>query len=149
SELKKTGKVLATSADVAKWGGPTFDAWIVSKKFADAHPEVVTGFVKVTGAAYASYRKDPASWGAKSTQAAEIARLTGAKVEEVPELLKGYYFPTIQEQASAELLGGGTTKAVAETSAFLLEQGKIPAVLKDYSPYVSDRWVKQAAKAGL
>ncbi|TCL74599.1 taurine ABC transporter substrate-binding protein [Rhizobium sp. BK251] len=149
AQLKKSGTVLATSADVAKWGGPTFDAWIVSKTFASKHPEIVTGFVKVTGAAYDAYRKDPASWNAQSPEAEKIAKLTGAKVEEVPELLKGYYFPTLKEQASAELLGGATTKAVAQTSAFLLEQGKIPAVLSDYSPYVSDRWVKEAEKAGL
>jgi taurine transport system substrate-binding protein len=149
AQLKKSGSVLATSADVAKWGGPTFDAWIVSKKFAEAHPDVVTGFVKVTGAAYASYLANPDSWNAKSPEAEKIAKLTGAKTDEVPALLKGYTFPSLKEQAGADLLGGGTTKAVAETSAFLLEQGKIPGVLKDYSPYVSDRWVKEAAKAGL
>ena len=149
AQIKKSGTVLATSADVAKWGGTTFDAWIVSKKFADAHPEIVTGFVKVTGAAYASYRDKPESWGPSSPEAEKIAKLTGAKTEEVPALLKGYYFPKLEEQASADLLGGGTVKAVAETSKFLLEEGKIPAVLPDYSPYVSDRWVKEAAKAGL
>ena len=37
-------------------------------------------------------------------------------------------------------------KAVADTSAFLLEQGKIPAALSDYKPYVSTRWVTDATK---
>ncbi|MBW9064991.1 taurine ABC transporter substrate-binding protein [Rhizobium herbae] len=146
AELKKSGTVLATSADVAKWGGPTFDAWIVSKKFADAHPDIVTAFVKVTGDAYASYRTNPDDWNANSAAAEKIAKLTGAKQDEVPALLKGYYFPSLEEQAGADLLGGGTVKAVAETSAFLFEQGKIPSVLPDYSPYVSTRWVTEAAK---
>ena len=146
SEIKKSGQVLATSADVATWGGPTFDAWIVSKKFADAHPDVVAAFVKVTGDATAAYRANPAAWDAKSPEAEKIARLTGAKQDEVPALLKGYNFPTLEEQAGADLLGGGTVKAVAATSAFLKEQGKIPAVLEDYTPYVSARWVEQAAK---
>ncbi|WP_457587731.1 taurine ABC transporter substrate-binding protein [Ensifer canadensis] len=146
SEIKKTSTVLATSADVAKWGGPTFDAWIVSKKFAEAHPDIVTGFVKVTGGAYADYRAKPDAWNATSTQAEKIARLTGAKQEDVPALLKGYYFPSLEEQAGPDLLGGATAKAVAETSAFLLEQGKIPAVLADYGPYVSARWAQEAAK---
>ena len=44
------------------------------------------------------------------------------------------------------MLGGGTVKAVADTSAFLLEQGKIPAALSDYKPYVSTRWVNDASK---
>jgi len=146
AQLKKGGKVLATSADVADWGGPTFDAWIVSKKFAEEHPDVVTAFVKVTGDATAAYRADPDAWNATSPEAEKIARLTGAKQDEVPALLKGYIFPTLEEQAGEKLLGGGTVKAVADTSAFLLEQGKIPAALSDYSPYVSTRWVTDATK---
>ncbi|MFC6445803.1 taurine ABC transporter substrate-binding protein [Shinella zoogloeoides] len=146
AELKKDGKVLATSADVADWGGPTFDAWIVSKKFAEEHPDVVTAFVKVTGEATAAYRADPEAWSATSPEAEKIARLTGARQEEVPALLKGYIFPTLEEQAGEALLGGGTVKAVADTSAFLLEQGKIPAALSDYKPYVSTRWVSDASK---
>ena len=146
SEIKKTGTVLATSADVGSWGGPTFDAWIVSKSFATAHPDLVATFVKVTGDATAAYRAHPEAWSATSPEAEKIARLTGAKQEEVPALLKGYTFPTLQEQASADLLGGGTVKAVAETSAVLKEQGKIPATLDNYSTYVSPRWVQEAAK---
>lgn len=146
AQLKKSGKVLATSADVADWGGPTFDAWIVSKKFAEDHPDVVTAFVKVTGDATAAYRANPDAWNATSPEAEKIARLTGAKQDEVPTLLKGYIFPTLEEQAGEALLGGGTVKAVADTSAFLLEQGKIPAALSDYKPYVSTRWVSDATK---
>lgn len=146
TQLKKNGTVLADSADVAKWGGPTFDAWIVSKKFAEQHPDVVTAFVKVTGDATAAYRANPDAWSASSPEAEKIARLTGARVEEVPTLLKGYYYPTLDEQASKDLLGGGAVDAVAKTSAFLFEQGKVPAVLSDYSGYVTARWVEQALK---
>ncbi|UVC06926.1 taurine ABC transporter substrate-binding protein [Rhizobium sp. TH2] len=146
SQIKKSATVLADSKNVADWGGPTFDAWIVSKKFASEHPDLVAQFVKVTGAAYASYRAKPEAWDAASPEAAKIAKLTGAKVEEVPALLKGYYFPTLEEQASADFLGGKTIDAVTKTSAFLLEQGKIPAVLSDYSPYVSAKWAEQALK---
>lgn len=146
AEIKKSGTVLATSADVADWGGPTFDAWIVSKKFADANPDIVATFVRVTGDATAAYRANPDAWSATSPEAEKIARLTGARQEEVPALLKGYIFPTLEEQAKADLLGGGTVKAVAATSAFLKEQGKIPTTLDDYSAYVSPRWVIEASK---
>lgn len=146
SELKKSGKVLATSADVAEWGGPTFDAWIVNKKFAEEHPDVVTAFVKVTGDATAAYRANPDGWNATSPEAEKIARLTGARQDEVPALLKGYIFPTLEEQGGEALLGGGTVKAVSDTAAFLLEQGKIPVALSDYKPYVSTRWVTDATK---
>ena len=146
SRIKKNAKLLADSGDVAKWGGPTFDAWIVSRKFAEQHPDVVTGFVKVTGDAYASYRAAPDKWSPTSPEAAKIARLTGAKAEDVPTLLKGYYFPTLEEQGSKRLLGGQTVEAIVKTSAFLFEQGKIPAVLSDYSRYVSAKWVNEALK---
>lgn len=146
SRIKKSATVLADSKDVAGWGGPTFDAWIVSKKFASEHPEIVAQFVRVTADAYASYRAKPEAWDASSPEAQKIARLTGARAEDVPALLKGYYFPTLEEQASADYLGGKTVEAVARTSAFLLEQGKIPAVLPDYSPYVTAKWAEQALK---
>jgi taurine transport system substrate-binding protein len=48
TEIKATGSVLASSADVGKWGAPTFDVWVVRKDFAAAHPDFVTQFVKVT-----------------------------------------------------------------------------------------------------
>ena len=62
----------------------------------------------------------------------------------MPALLKGYGFPTLEEQASGKFLGGETVKAVAATSAFLKEQGKIDAVLPDYSKYVTAKYVTDA-----
>ena len=111
-KIKENGKLVTSSAEVAKWGAPTFDAWIVRKEYAEAHPKVVEGFVKVTGDAYAAFLKDPAAWGVTSPEAEKIARLTGAKLEEVPALLNGYHFPDLQEQASTTLLGGGTVKSI-------------------------------------
>ncbi|MCX5495284.1 taurine ABC transporter substrate-binding protein [Kaistia dalseonensis] len=143
-KIKENGKVLTSSAEVAKWGAPTFDAWIVRKDYAEKHPEVVKQFVKVTGKSYADFKANGAKWDAKSPEAAKIAKLTGAKVEDVPALLLGYHFPLLEEQASAELLGGGTVKAIADASAFLKEQGKIPAVLPDYSGYVTAKFVTDA-----
>jgi taurine transport system substrate-binding protein len=39
------------------------------------------------------------------------------------------------------LLGAPTTKAVTDTAAFLKEQGKVEAVLPDYAPYVSAKFI--------
>ena len=52
----------------------------------------------------------------------------------------------LAEQASPALLGGGTVKALVQTSAFLKAQGKIDAVLPDYKAYVTPRFAQQAAK---
>jgi taurine transport system substrate-binding protein len=143
-KIKETGKILASSADAAKWGAPTFDAWIVRKDFAAKGADFVTAFTRITGEAYAAYRADPNAWSATSPQAAKIARITGAKTEDVPPLLAGYVLPLAQEQASAELLGGGTVKAIAATAAFLKEQKKVDKVLDDYGPYVTASFAKTA-----
>jgi len=146
TQIKSTGgTVLADSTDVAGWGGPTFDAWIVRKEFAEANPDVVKAFVKVTGDAYAAYLADPAKWSADSKESADIAKLTGANAADVPALLKGYVFPPLADQAGPNYLGGATVKAIADTAAFLAEQGKIPAPLADYSAYVNPSFAAAAA----
>ncbi|SEQ37243.1 taurine transport system substrate-binding protein [Devosia sp. YR412] len=145
TQIKSTGgTVLADSADVAEWGGPTFDAWIVRKDFAEANPDVVSAFVKVTGDAYAAYLADPSAWGADSEEAKKIADLSGAKAADVPLLLKGYVFPSLEQQASADFLGGGTAEAIAATATFLVEQGRIPAALPDYTGAVTTKYVEAA-----
>lgn len=143
-QIRTSGQVVLDSAKVAEWGAPTFDAWIVRTEFAKGQPEAVTGFVKVTGAAYDAFLRAPDAWTAQSEEAQKIAKVTGAKVDDVPLLLKGYMFPSLADQASADYLGGGTVKAIAQTSEFLKEQGRIDAVLPDYAPYVSSKYVTEA-----
>ena len=143
--IKPTGKVLVSSAEVGKWGSPTFDAWIVRKDFAEKNPDAVAAFARVTGEAYAEYLKDPAAWLANKDNIEKVARITGSKPEDVPVIFAGYGFPTLAEQASPTLLGGDTVKAIISASNFLKEQGKIPDVLADYGPYVTPDYVKQAA----
>ena len=143
--IKPTGSVLVSSKTVATWGAPTFDAWIVNKAFAAKNPDVVAAFARVTGAAYAKYLKDPAAWVADKSNIEKVARVTGSKPEDVAGLLAAYSYPSLTDQASPTLLGGDTVRAVAAAAAFLKEQGKVPEVLADYSPYVTADFVKQAA----
>ena len=143
-KVKESGTVLTHSAEVAKWGAPTFDAWIVRKDFARAHPDFVTAFVRITGKANADYRQNGAAWTADSPQADKIARLTGASKAEIPALLRGSLFPTLDEQASSRLLGTGSAKAISDTSQFLKEQKKVEKVLGSYQPYMNVQYVKQA-----
>ncbi|MEH3024125.1 MAG: taurine ABC transporter substrate-binding protein [Pseudomonas oryzihabitans] len=143
-EIKKNGKVLADAAQVGAWGAPTFEVWVARKDFAEQHPEIVSQFAKVTLDAFADYQAQGKRWGADSEQAKKIARLTGADAADVPELLAGSRYPAAQAQLGAELLGGGTAKAIARTAEFLKEQKRIPTVLDDYSPYVSAEYVRKA-----
>ena len=146
-KIKESGKLLTSSAEVATWGAPTFDAWIVRRDFAQKNPAFVAQFVRITGEAYAAYRKDAKAFVANTANVDKIVKLTGATAADVPELLAGSKFPTLAEQASPALLGGGTVKALTDTAKFLKEQGKVDQVLADYGSYVSVKHVQAAAKA--
>ncbi|MDZ5458003.1 taurine ABC transporter substrate-binding protein [Azohydromonas lata] len=146
-QIKAGGKVLTSSVEVARWGAPTFDAWIVRKDFAQKNPDFVTAFARITGEAYAGYRKDPNAFTARTENLDKIARVTGAKKEDVPALLAGSGFPTLAEQA--RLLNAPTVQAVSDTAAFLKAQGKVDAVLADYKAYVTARYVVDAAKGAV
>lgn len=139
------GSVLADSADVAGWGGPTFDAWIVSKDYAQKHPEIVTAFVKVTGETTDAYLANPDAWGPDSEAAKQIAELTGAPAEDVPALLKGYVFAGLKDQVSTDFLGGATAAAIKATAEFLEAQGSATA-LDDYSANVNASYAHAALK---
>jgi taurine transport system substrate-binding protein len=136
---KESGKVLISSAELSKLGAPTFDAWIVRKDFADKHPEAVRAFAKVTLDAYADFRKDPKAWLADESKVNKLVKLSGAKPADIPLLLQGNVFPLAVDQAT--LLGTPTSRAIAQTAEFLKEQGKVDAVLADYSGYVSAEFV--------
>ena len=138
---KETGKVLITSGELAKVGAPTFDAWIVRKDFADKHPEIVKAFAKTTLDAYADYRKDPAAWVTNSSNVDKLVKLSGAKASDIPGLLQGNVYPLAADQVTE--LGAPTTEAIGKTAAFLKEQGKVDAVLADYTPYVSAKFITQ------
>ena len=136
---KENGKVLITSGELGKLGAPTFDAWIVRKDFAAKHPEVVKAFAKVTLDAYADYNKDPKAWLANQSNIDKVVKLSGAKAADIPLLLQGNVYPLAADQAV--LLGAPTTKALADTAAFLKEQKKVDAVLPDYAPAVNATFV--------
>ncbi|MGH8379826.1 taurine ABC transporter substrate-binding protein [Pseudomonas sp.] len=136
---KENGKVLITSGELAEKGAPTFDAWIVRKDFAAKHPEIVRAFAKVTLDAYADYRKDPQAWLANQSNVDKLVKLSGAKATDIPALLQGNVFPLAADQIAA--LGAPTTQAITDTATFLKEQGKVEAVLPDYAPYVSAKFI--------
>lgn len=141
---KASGKVLVSSAQVGKWGAPTYDLWIVRKDFAEKHPEFLTQFVKVTGAAYAKYNADPKGYAANNANVDKIARLTGAKPQDVALLLAGNTYPSLKRQA--ELLDKPFADAVGKTAEFLRAQGKVEQVQSSYLPYVTSRFVNAALK---
>ena len=146
--IKESGKVLITSGELAKLGRATFDGMVVSNEFAEANPDFMCKFVATMAAADEAYRSNPDAYGPDSENAKKIVSLVGGDAAQVAGVLKLYEFPTMEQQASDEWLGGGedtgAAKALRATSAFLKEQKQIDDLLPDYGAVVTDQYVKAA-----
>jgi len=146
--LKQSGKVLVSSGTLSSWGKATFEALVVDKGFAAKHGDGMTAFTKVLQSSTSDYVKAPETWNDASPKVANVARLSGGKPGEVPEVLALYEFPLAAEQASNTWLGGGkdggAAKALAATADFLKQEKKVPAVLPDYSVAINASFVEAA-----
>ena len=141
TELKKNGKVLVTSKEVAEKGAPTFSAWVATGAFAKEHPEFLKSYSAVIDKYTQSFLKDKAAWGPESENAKTLAKLLGGTPADQAAGLKNLNLVPLSVQASEAWLGGGEKSGVArilkETSAFLKEQKKISEVLPSYAAYVT------------
>lgn len=150
TELKKTGKVLVTSKDVAEKGAPTFSAWVATGAFAKDHPEFLRAFAGVIAKYQDSFVTDKAAWGPDSTNAKELAALLGGTPETQANALRNLNLLPLSEQASDAWLGGGEESGLAhilkDTAEFLKEQKKISAVLPSYAAFVTPDVVKAVEK---
>ena len=144
SKIKGNGKVLATSKTVGAKGFPTFDGLIVNAKWAAEHEGFMVALVKALAKADAAYRDNKAKWTADSPEVKAVAKWTKADAKDVPPVMALYTFPTMAEQLGPNWLGGGAAKAMANTAAFLKEQGRIQEVKPDYKAYVTDAYIKKA-----
>jgi taurine transport system substrate-binding protein len=144
SKIKGNGKPIASSASIGAKGFPTFDGLVVNAKWAAANEAFMVALVKALANADADYRANQAKWTADSPQVKAVAKWTKADPKDVPAAMKLYKFPSAAEQMSATWLGGGAAKAMANTAAFLKEQGRITDVKPDYGAFVTADYVKKA-----
>jgi taurine transport system substrate-binding protein len=124
-ELRKTGKDLITSRQLAKDGKPTLDLAAVANDFASAHPDVVDKWRQQEARALTTIKDDPTA--AAKAIAAEI----GLSPEDVAGQLKQGVYLTPDQVASAEWLGsdgnpGNIAANLESASQFLAEQKQIP-----------------------
>ena len=135
----ETGHVLASSADLAAWNSPTFDVWVARKDYSARSPVIVAGFVRNALDLMQAYRTDPAAFTGDAAIVGRIVRATGAKASDIGALLAGNRYPNATEQRS--LLTGNYVRALADTAAFLKEQGKVDTVLANYQGYSTARFL--------
>jgi taurine transport system substrate-binding protein len=125
-QLRKTGKDLITSRQLAKDGKPTLDLGAVSDEFANAHPDVVDIWRQQEARALKVIHDDPAA--AAKAIAAEI----GLSPDEVAGQLKQGVYLTPEQVASPEWLGsegkpGNIAVNLQSASQFLADQKQIPS----------------------
>lgn len=125
-DLRKTGKDLITSRQLATDGKPTLDLGAVSTEFATAHPDVVDVWRQQEARALTLIHDDP------QAAAEAIAAQIGLTPENVAGQLKQGVYLTPAEVASPEWLGsdgkpGNIAVNLQSASQFLADQKQIPA----------------------
>lgn len=145
SKLLETGTRIVSAAETAEWGYPTFNSWTVDAKFAAEHKDEMVAFAKTMDAANQAYLADPAAWTADNASVKAIADITGAGADQIPEILKGYTFIPLKDQASDKWLGNAAN-IMKSTAEFLQASGRIDAVADDYSAFVNTEIATEASK---
>jgi taurine transport system substrate-binding protein len=125
-QLRKSGKDLITSRQLAKGGKPTLDLGAVSEEFASAHPEVVDIWRQQEARALTTIKDDP------DAAAKAIAAEIGLSPEEVAGQIKQGVYLTPEQVASPEWLGsegkpGNIAVNLQNASQFLADQKQIPS----------------------
>lgn len=146
TEILANGKRLVGADDVAAWGYPTFNVWVVNKDFAAANKDALIAFIKANDDAIMAYLADPAAWTAEKPEVQSIAKQTGAAADQVPEILQGYKFLSLSDQLKPEWFGGGLAEATKKTADFLKAVGRLNTANDDYSSSVTDAYLKEAAQ---
>jgi taurine transport system substrate-binding protein len=146
-DLRKTGKDLITSRQLAKDGKPTLDLSAVADDFAQAHPDVVNTWRQQEARALTTIKDDPDA--ASKAIAAEI----GLSPEVVAGQLKQGVYLTPAEVASPEWLGsegapGNVAANLQSASQFLADQKQIPtaAPLKTFQDAIYTKGLPDALK---
>jgi len=145
-QIKQTGEVMITSGELSALGKATFDGLVANKTWAEENPETLATIIKIIADQDEAYRSDPSAWTPDSEPVQKIVSVIGGDPEQVPVVLDLYDFPTMEEQADV-WLGGDDPRALNAlrfTAEFLKEQKKIPEVPADFTPFVTDQYVRMA-----
>ncbi|GHG42045.1 MULTISPECIES: taurine ABC transporter substrate-binding protein [Streptomyces] len=127
TELRKSGKVLVTSREIAARGKPTADLGVVTDAFAGKHPEIVDAWLSAEDQAVKLAKSDPAK------AAAAIGAELNLTPEEARAQLAELVLLTAKEQQAPAYLGtpgkpGALAGNLRDAAVFLHGQKAIDAV---------------------
>ena len=144
AQLEKTGKVLVTSAQLAKQGKLTADLAVVSNAFAAKYPAAVQTWVDQENKAVQLYKSDP------QTAAAAVGRQLNLSASEALSQMKQLILLDAAQQSGPDYLGtpgspGALASNLESAAQFLKSQGSIQGV-QPLSVYQADLANSFAAK---
>jgi taurine transport system substrate-binding protein len=121
AKLKKDGKVLVSSAQLAKEGTLTGDLGIVASSFAEKYPDVVAEWIKQEDRAVKYYRENP------NEAAKAVAAEFNISQQEAVSQMKDLIWLDASEQLTPEYLGtpgkpGQLAQQLTKTAKFLKAQ---------------------------
>ncbi|MEM9678229.1 MAG: ABC transporter substrate-binding protein [Pseudomonadota bacterium] len=137
--MKEHGNVLLSGKEKQDVVGKVFDVTSVPTGWAEENPEVLAKFLKVTADMNAQYAKDPAP------MMESIAKAAGMDADGTKAVIGTFVFPSVEEQLSAEWMGGGVAEYLTASAKSLEEGGKIKA-LPDYNALVNASYLEAASK---
>jgi len=129
--MKEHGNVLLTGAEKEALGILVFDVTSAPATFVAENPDLVAKFVKVTADMNKKFLSDAAE------MLPVIAKDAGMEVDATKATMDAFTFPTVEEQLSANWLGGGSQKFIKEVADFFVSTGNIPAARDSYDSAVN------------
>jgi taurine transport system substrate-binding protein len=133
------GKILVTSAELAKKGKTTYDLGVAASSFASQYPAAVQTWVEQQNRAVELIKSDP------DKAATDIAAELNITPEEAKAQLEGLIFVDASQQVGKEYLGGGLADNLFAAAEFNKKLGQIPST-EPKSTYV-DAVVAKYAQA--
>ncbi|MFT4049935.1 MAG: ABC transporter substrate-binding protein [Solirubrobacterales bacterium] len=127
------GKVLITSADLAKKGQTTYDLAVATNEFAEKYPDALNTWAAQQDKAVRLIQDDPDS--AAKAIAAELSISQSEALAQLKDLI----FLNASEQVGDDYLGGGLGQNLYDEAVFNKELKQIPSVksLQDYKDAVN------------
>lgn len=137
--MKEYGNVLLSGADKEAVVGKVFDVTSIPTEFGEENPEILAKFLAFTAKMNEMYAAD------RDPMMADIATEAGMDLDGTTAVMDVFTFPTVEEQLSADWMGGFVAEYLANSAASLVESGAIEAALGDYGPLVNSTYLEDAA----
>lgn len=137
--MKQHGNPIIEGKEKEAVVGKVFDVTSIPTSFGEENPELLAKFLKVTSDMNKQYAAD------SSAMMESISKAAGMDMEGTTAVIGTFVFPTIEEQLTAEWMGGGVAEYLASSAKSLEEGGKITA-LGDYNAVVNASYLEAASK---